>query len=316
MTYASGGLIEAVDFNNIVGGSVANVSTQLNTVWAVGRQTRGYGQTAISNVSVSGTVAATNWASLINSLNNARLHQSGSGSGLSAPTAGTTVTFLSTLTSAVSTAYTNALLRNAAGTTVTGTTSTKSGVASSSVSNTVTFTTRFSFASADQARYFFNAGGLLRIELSGFVNNNGTLRSASMGNLITPILGFGALGAVSTTNFTTQATPPGTNTSNLTCGYYTLPGNKAAQTQYFRRTSGGYYSGDYVSFFANVSGAAGSNQDQGTEVALITTLFSSTTGSTQPPDSLNYSITATPRTIYPPTTYLSNTWGSVTMTTV
>ena len=94
MTYSSGGLIQASDFNNLNGASAGTQGggAQLNPIWATGQGSYGYGQTAISNVAVSGSVAASDWATLINRLNSARTHQSGSGSGLSAPTAGTTVT--------------------------------------------------------------------------------------------------------------------------------------------------------------------------------------------------------------------------------
>ena len=84
MSYSQGGLIAATDYNNFLTGT-----NQLNTVWGTGVGTAGYGQTALSTVSAGGTVTAAQWASLINTLNSALTHQSGSGSGLSAPTAGT-----------------------------------------------------------------------------------------------------------------------------------------------------------------------------------------------------------------------------------
>ena len=66
MSYASGGLIEATDYNTLVGGNPVTSSGKLNTVWATGGSTAGYGQTALANVSVGQTVAASEWADLVN----------------------------------------------------------------------------------------------------------------------------------------------------------------------------------------------------------------------------------------------------------
>ena len=82
MTISSGGLIQATDYNTFVGTSPSATTNTINTVWAVGSGSAGYGQTALSQVSSAGTVTATQWASLINTLNSILTHQSGSGSGI------------------------------------------------------------------------------------------------------------------------------------------------------------------------------------------------------------------------------------------
>jgi hypothetical protein len=309
MTYSSGGLIEAADFNNVVGGSPANVSTQFNTVWAIGKQTQGYGQTAVSNVSVSSTVAATNWASLINNLNSARIHQSGSGSGLSAPTAGTTITYLATLTSAVSTAYTNGLSAASFGSTSTFATVTKSMIAAAAASNTQTWTTTFTFASADQARYFFNAGGYVAVQDQTYTNVNGTKRSQSIGNIVSGTT-FGTITAVASSGLSTNVTA---TTNNTTLGYYQAT---TSNQVYNRATASAYYTGDYAEMAVRTNGTIGSNQDNGTVVTITATLFSSTTGSTQSPDALSCTVGLAPVVRFPETTNLANTWGAVTVSMV
>ena len=121
MAYSQGGLISAADYWNLVGVSPSSTANQLNTVWAVGNGNAGYGQTAIANTASTGsTVTATQWASLINTLNSVLTHQSGAGSGLGAPTAGGTITYLSTLTTSVNTAYSNRLNYATQGSTTTG----------------------------------------------------------------------------------------------------------------------------------------------------------------------------------------------------
>ena len=76
MTYSSGGLIQATDYNNFITGS-----NQFNTVWSTGTGNAGYGQTALSAAATVGSnVTASQWATLITALNKALTHQSGSGS--------------------------------------------------------------------------------------------------------------------------------------------------------------------------------------------------------------------------------------------
>ena len=310
MTYASGGLIQASDFNNIVGGSAANVSTQFNTVWATGRQTRGYGQTAVSNVSVSGTVSATDWATLINRLNSARIHQFGSGSGLSAPTAGNTITFLSTLTSAVSTVYTDALSAGSFGPVSTFATVTKSMVAAPSVGNLQGWTATFTFGSADQARYFFNAGGYVAVQDQTYTNVNGTRRSQSIGNIVSGT----TLGTITATGSSGLATNITVTTNNLTRGYYQV----TTSFQAFNRvTATGYYTGDSLQADVRTNASnVGGNQDNGTQITIDLTLSSSTIGSTEPEDTLNCTVGFAPVVRFPETTNLANTWGAVTVSMV
>lgn len=309
MTYASGGLIEAADFNNIVGGSPANVSAQLNSVWAVGKQTLGYGQPRVANVSIAGTVTAADWASLINSLNNARLHQSGSGSGLSAPTAGTTISYLSTLTTAVSTAYTNALSAASFGSTSSFAQVTKSMSAAGATANTQTWVTTFTFASPDQARYFFNAGGYVGVQDSSFVNVNGTLRTQSIGNILTGT-SYGVITAVASGGLSTNVA---VTTNNVSIGYYQAT---VSNQTYNKTTATGYYSGDYVQMDIRTNGPLGGNQDNGTEVTIVTTVLSSSIGSLGPGDILNATVGFQPVIRFPETTYLANTWGAVTVSMV
>ena len=308
MTYASGGLIEAADFNNILGAGAGTQGggTQLNPVWATGQGNYGYGQTAVSNVSVGGTVAATNWASLVNTLNSARVHQSGSGSGISAPTAGTTISYLSTLTSAVSTAATNRLNAATTGTTTSlGKSVTMSAAASSTSIGTITFTVTFS--SVDQARYFFNAGGQLNLAYSAFTNTGGTARGTSIQTMAQTNFASKVLLAAS---YGARTGSGGTLiTDTTTGGYYAL----GASTERFRVNSTSYYTGDTFQVFYATNGTTGSYGANGNVLTITVVATSATTGSTQPADSINVLLTMLLTATYPETTNLSNSWGTVTI---
>lgn len=312
MTYASGGLIQAADFNNIVGGSTGTQGggTQLNPVWAQGNGNYGYGQTAVSNVSVSGTVAATNWASLINALNNARLHQSGSGSGISAPTAGTTIAFLSTLTSAVSTAATNRL-GAAPSATTTSLTKTVTMTAATNVSTTGTIQFTITFGSGiDATRHFFNAGGRIDIFYSSFTNTGGTSRGTSIQTLAQT--NFNQKNMTATTFSSRFGTGGTVVTDTTTGGFY---GQGTLFTTRLQINSTSYYTGDNFTVEYSANGGAGTGGGgNGNVVGVRINAFSATTGSTQPADSINVTLGMTCRVSYPSTTYLTNSWGTATIT--
>lgn len=321
MTYASGGLIQASDFNNIVGGSAGTQGggTQLNPVWSTGLGSYGYGQTAVANVSVGSNVtanpsglsgvSATEWAGLINKLNSARIHQSGSGSGISAPTAGTTITFLSTLTSSVSTAATNRLSAATVGTTTSSSkTTTMTAAASTAVTGTITFTITFG-SGVDATRYFFNSGGYITLAYNSFTNTGGTSRGTSIQTLAQTNFSSKRLNAIT---YGARAGSGGTlNTDTTTGGYYT--GLTTTPTEKFKVTSTSYYTGDFLSVNYSTNGTTGSYSANGNTITITVTAFSATTGSTQPADSINVTLGMICTVQYPETTNLTNTWGTATI---
>lgn len=310
MTYASGGLIQASDFNNLNGASAGTQGGggQINPVWATGFGSYGYGQTAIGNVSVSSTVAASDWASMINKLNSARTHQSGSGSGISAPSAGATITYLSTLSSAITTAATNRLSMSpaASGSLAGSKTISISAAAGVAGSGSVTFTV--TAPNVDQMRYFWNCGGYIIVTAGTFTNTGGTSRGTSIGTL------FGtnfASKRINNASYGARTGTGGTVVTDTTAGGYWAA---STSIERLRINSTSYYSGDYMNMSDQVSGSAGSYGGLGPFYLVTVGGYSATTGSTQPPDSINISQVITLTVYYPETTNLSNSWGTFTIT--
>ena len=66
MTYSSGGLIQATDYNTF--------KDTLNGIWSTGTGNSGYGQTAVAAVTSAGTVTATQWATLNSTLTSMARH--------------------------------------------------------------------------------------------------------------------------------------------------------------------------------------------------------------------------------------------------
>lgn len=164
MTYIAGGLIEAVDYNGFVS---TNVNANLNSVWSVGTGDRGWGQTAVGTVSAGGVVAATQWAALTNTLATACTQSSTAFTARTAPVAGNLIQILAALNTDLTSLTVNRGNAAASGTefgTFGGTTSKTTGTGSGTTSWTITFTHTVTFADANAARYFWNAGGLVRIQ--------------------------------------------------------------------------------------------------------------------------------------------------------
>ena len=308
MTYASGGLIQASDYNGFTGGSAgANVSGQINTVLATGQGNAGYGQTAVSNVSAATTVTAAQWASLINAVNAVRKHQSGAGhSNLTVPTAGTTITYISTLSSTLTTAYSSRLNGSNGTTTSFNRGLTLSAAAGVATNGGTIFTC--TFASVDQCRYFFNAGGYITLAYNSSTNTGGTARGTSLITLSQTNFASKSINAIT---FSARAGSGGTLvTDTTTLGYY---GQTTSDVAYCRINSTSYYSGDYFEMRVRTNGTAGSYGANGNIVYITPFLNSAATGATQPADSINVNIVFTVTAYYPATTYLTNSWGSVTI---
>lgn len=311
MTYASGGLIQAADYNNIVGGDPTDVAGTINRVWGVGQNDRGYGQTAVSQVSAGATVTAAQWASLINTLNNAYRHNTNtSGTGLSAPTAGNTIQFISTLTGYVTDIYNNRL-----STTGTGSTTSYSGSAgisaaggsagSTSIDRTVTF------SSIDQCRYFWNAGGSVLFDVTSVSNNNGTARSGSMVTLANTNFNAKTLFA--------QRAGARTGTGGIVgadvtaTGWYSL----GTLSTYGCAISGQTYpyTEDNIELLYRTNGGAGSYGGNGNILYIRFNAVSGSAGTSTPTlDPIDVTINYTVTVTYPSTAYLSNSWGTATIT--
>jgi hypothetical protein len=319
MAYSQGGVIAATDYNGFVGTNPSTTSGQLNAVWATGNGQYGYGQTAVSqSAATSGTVTATQWSTLVNALNNIECHQTGATtSNVALMTAGSTITYLSAISTNLSTVYTNKLNAGSQGTTTTGTVFTAGITATNNTTyGDSTYATRtVTFASADQARYFFNAGGQINLVITGVTNNDATARSADAVTVIgTNLAGVSAFKAITLGGRTGTGGTVNTNTTAF--GYYNL--TTAYQlTQKITSTSATYTS-DYASVYYKSNGVQGANADVGSVISIALNYYSAHTSTTSglygsTGDTLNVTVSHRIDIVYPETTYLNNSWGTVTV---
>lgn len=307
MTYAQYGLVEASDYNNLIGTSPGTTANKLNTVWATGGGSAGYGQAAVSNVSIGGTVTASQWNSVITNTANSASHQGSSITSVSAIVAGGTITFLSAIPTNLTTIYTNRL--NAA---AQGSTSSNAVTRGSSWSNALIYEHTITFTSGDTARYFFNSGGQIAITAShpagsginttfnGLASNIGTVVLSS------PTSGTITVSGVSYNGVTKIGGGGNSPTISSNNGYYALTTSNA--NVFTQTASSGYvgYLNSFIRVVVKSNGTQGSNSDAGSVITIYTVWDEVPNGQ------IVSSGSVTTCTIRPPSTsYIANTWGAI-----
>ena len=314
MTYTAGSTIVATDYNGFVSTTAgANVNATWNST---------YGQTAISTVSAGGTVTATQWATLVNTIASMGNHQLTTITSRSAPTAGTTISILAAVNTDITNCYNNRLNAYASGSQYTGWTGTNSktsATGSGTAAWSITFYNDVTFSSSTTKDYFFGAGGIIRLQFSktstgtdidpdwnGFATACGTLSftGTSTSKTIASVSYQG-------TNKIAGSGTPTTLATNI--GAAQLVGSNQ---EIFLQYIGGAYSGSYIQVLAyNLSASvirfttawvqpAVSGPGQTNNISGGTAASGATPG-TAP---------CTICTYFPPeTTYLSNTWDTPTV---
>lgn len=159
MTYVAQGLIQPTDYNSRV--------TTLNTSWANGANDFGYGQTGLSGVSPGTTVTSAQWSSLFNTITAMATHQGTAIFNMPNPSTGSLIAAVNDLDGNLALISANRLSAALNGTQFTAYTGTNSQTSSTGTGPwTLTFSSTVTFANQNEARYFFNAGGRIKIETS------------------------------------------------------------------------------------------------------------------------------------------------------
>ena len=320
MTYSSGGLIQATDYNGFVS---TTVGVNINDVWSTGASDKGYGQSAISTVSTAGTITATQWATLVNTLSSLGSQTGTTLTARTAPTAGTLISVLAAVNTDITNVTTNRNNAVAVGSQFTGWTGTNSKTAATSGATwTITFTNTVTFASAAAARYFFNGGGLIKLDVSKTAT--GALGDPEWNDLASTlcgdiwISGAGTAHTIAAVSYTGTTLVGGTGTPvtlQNSLGWYNLTTSDQVIYKQFADTAP--YTTNFIQHSAKTAGS-------GTQL-VITTLWSASDG--DPISGGTAASGATPGTApctictyFPPsTTYLTSaSWGtpSVAATTV
>lgn len=315
MSYAQGSLIEATDYNNILGTNTSTNTSTFHAVWAWGNGSRGYGQTPISNVAVSSTVTATQWATLVNNINSANLHVRNTSSGLTANTAGQLIGHSAGLPVTITRLNQDRLLFATNSAVIANQSSLTAYsawvVASTSATLTRSFGANVEFESPDKARFFFNAGGRLKFNCSAVNNAGANSRSAAVVSLFDFAGGIATFGA--NTNGGRTGTGATLNSNDTAKGYYEATIANIQLVSVTSTTSS--YTSDSVTITYRTNGTQGQHNDNGTILSFWINISSSQgTGASSFDDGINVTPTVTVDVSYPENVNLANTWGAVTVT--
>ena len=322
MTYTSGSLIEATDYNGFISTNAANV----NAIWSTGAGNYGWGETALTTVSATSTISATEWASLVNKLSSMGSQTGVTITSRTAPVAGNTVSILSNLNTDITNIFASRSNASAVGTQYTSWTGTSSKTTSTAQGVNITFRHNVTFASDNAARYFFNAGGLVKIQFGK--SSTGALGDAEWNDLAGTLAGAvwisgrstGANATVAGTLYSgstviggtgTPTTPSGTKYGTL--GWFNL--TTSNQTVYQQYADSAPYTSNYIQVQAKTG-------NTGTTLDLTTTWFNNSaqydamSGGTAASGAVLGTAPATVVTYFPPSsTYLTAAaWGTPTVT--
>jgi hypothetical protein len=247
----------------------------------------------------------------------------------SAPTAGQTISVLAAVSTDITNCNTNRANAAAVGstsTTWTGVVAKTTGTGTGTNAWTITWTQTVTFASADAARYFFNAGG--RIYLTMNKSSTGVDNDPDWNTFIgkvgtisfTGIAGAKTLAGTSYTGTSRQGGTGGTQTTlSTTTGWFALTAGAAATTIFQLNDDLAPYTGDtciitaaknagstVVTFVTTWNSSARSGAGQSTNI-------SGGTDTASPFSAYGTAPTVLCRFVPPSTTYLSNSWGTPTV---
>ena len=310
MTYSAGNTIVDDDYNIFATGNAAGTGdasvANINTILGEGDNERGYGQTGGLTAVTAGTVVqATEWASLLTKNTLLANHQGTTITGISNPTTGDTVAAYAALSANITATYNGKLNAAGSGSDITRTTTTTaSWNTSSTLSQTITFPSR------NELRYFFNTGGMIRLSWSrtgGTTSSQNTAWTDTLtaaGSIVLTSDGASKTIAGVTYTGTTKIGGSGTNQILLTSnGIYDVSSTPAI---YFKQIPPTGYGDNEIEVSMSIPA-------DGTVITILTDLSDDYTppdpGS---PDLVDGTLTQVTTIRYPSTTYLADTWGTVT----
>ena len=324
MAYQTGDTILDDEYNNFATGSIggsATDSANVNNLWGTGSGDRGYGQTTtVSAVSAGSNVTATQWSTLLSRITTLGSQQGTSLTGMTSPSAGDEIAVIGAISANLTSLHTNRLNKAANGTAEGAVNSDSTGNWSTSAIQEVTVT----FDSADEARYYFNAGGYIQInpQMVSYTSDAkarswdaltqmcGTIRLEAQGTAVSGSSNSITVTEAHTSSQTTLAT---------TIGYYDMTTSYQTIFQRDLTTSGSpYISGgaNNVKIEAKSNGTQGSNSDTGTVITFKISFLDASTDQTydkseyDPLDVMDGTVRNSFNRVPPSTTYLTATWGT------
>lgn len=254
MSYVAGDKILDQEYNNFLNSS--STPKGINYTFGTGANQWGLGQTALNAVAVGDTITAAQWNSLFAAMDNVANHTNDTLTSTAAKSAGDVIavkaaleTDLGTLASSVANGCPNATALSTSAALQTSASSTRYA-GSHIVEHSITFN------NANEARWFFNAGGKIQINITRTGNGGATATSkdTSVSDLITGLGNFQLKSQTSSRSGTGETV----STDGTNIGFYDL--TTSYQTILELTQDSGTYTSMYFKVEAKADAAAGSAQ--------------------------------------------------------
>ena len=319
MSYAAGQTILDDEYNDFAVGAASGTPTHttrnIDSVWGSGTNNKGYGQsTTLGSVSAGSSITATQWDNMIDRLASIAAHNGTSVTGHSAITAGNTISIISALNTDITNTYANRGNASAS-----GADNTASDTQTSTWNGVVTATATANFGTDAEARYFFNAGGLLNMDFSTAAGSGA--KDTGWANLCAAA-GPVWLSSAGTGGPATSVTIAGTAYTGVDHKGTGSP-NTETNTGFFGLTSSNQqlFMQSDSTYLYTANDIRINYKYNGSGLVTMTVTFNDEanttghTGGTADP-SVTIDITATIRARQPSTTNISNTWGGAPVLSV
>jgi hypothetical protein len=271
--------ILALDYNNI--------QSKIGQILGTGAGNYGYNQTVLSSqVAVNQKITALQWQNLYNDLIAARTHQTNANEtgNLTYPT---TSTQIKESDRAAYQSYVNVIDTNRLITPPTGQATLETyvtGTRSSSWNGTITHSVTLTFANANTARGFFNAGGNIQFSAS-HTPDVSTLKNNSWQTMLAN------MGTIKMTYAATTNTGSSTGVTTTSIGFYQL--TTSPQLIFQKLTEQSLYSPNQYDVYANINGPATAITFSIQFIDLSTGTTENTQASTSNPFRVDEDITGT-----------------------
>ena len=256
MAYVVGDQILDDEYNNFLNGT--ETPKGINVIFGTGSLSRGLGQTQLNSVAAGEKIAAAQWNSLFAAMDNVANHTNDTLTSTAAKAAGDVIAVkaaliadLTTLSASVSDGSPNATALSTSEALQTSTSSAR-WAGSHTVEHSITFT------NANQARYFFNAGGKIQINITRTTNAGtaATSKDTSVDELITALGDFRLKSQASDYSEDGSTNTETLSTDGTNIGFYDL--TTSYQTILELTQNSGTYTTMYFKVEAKADAAAGS----------------------------------------------------------
>ena len=312
MSYAQGSLIQATDYYTLASAGGLYTGPYIGQHWGPGTGDRGMGQnlSAIAhppnNVSTGNVITAAQWTGLITTINKCLTHQGLPNITPYSVIAYTPVSYFAAISEKSALAYANAGTTGLAMGDSIVYPATYSGAWGNTGNKTLVSTHTVTFASGDAARYFFNAGG--KIKLSFSLTDVGTsLLSGDWANICSAA-GSVQLGYKNTVKVGGSGSSIAKNLNNG--GFWNLTGSFVNHFTQASGTLGGYYGTETITVDCMWDTTSASGIGGGYSKLIIRTTYNNATALMPVTGTVTTSlVVSSPSTTQVP----SATWGAPTV---